>query len=203
MTLLHSHIRNAKTSLCVLLTIGLTFSESVDAQATSEIRDPLRGLTFYSIQVSTDNTSDIQTVGSRFTETDRVTLGLSALFFDESDTVDDFVLWLRHNGPRRWFVGSIASPLLIHVDDDTYEYLPLHASSPDEASGVVPLVEKLEFSVSPSTVRAIARAGVVRLELQTLLGGIDKQLRDGEQESIAGFLRSARERHNELRNANL
>ena len=175
--------------------LSCLFALDVGAQAVTEVRDPLRGLTFYSAQISTDPITAVQTEGSRFSRTDQVTLGLSALFFDESDSVDEYVLWLRHDGPRRWFVGSDDTPLRINLDGSSTDYSPLHRSGTGETSGATPLIEKLEFSISPEALREIIGADSVTIELQTLLGQVVKTLTLAEHGAISRFAGNVHTRH--------
>ena len=99
---------NAKDSLlraAALLALTILSSPQAAAQAATEFRDPARGVTFYSKQVSVEKIQNLQTKGGLFGDTDQVAIGVSAFFFDESEFVDDFVLWMRHDGPRRWIAA--------------------------------------------------------------------------------------------------
>ena len=77
---------------CSLLVLMVLMPRQAESQVATEMRDPLRGVTFYSLQISTDPMTALQTRGGLFAQSDLMTLGLSAFFFDESDTVDEYVL---------------------------------------------------------------------------------------------------------------
>lgn len=189
-------IRQWKLYLSAALVAAMTYS-TAHAQAYTEFRDPLRGVTFYSVQISTDPLLELQSEGSKFSDSDQMTVGLSAFFFDQSDAVDDYVLWLRHDGPRQWFVGVDPLPLTTVIDGKRKTFAPLHATRPQLASGSGPFVEKLEFEFLPADFQALARSDAVTLELNTLLGVVEKTLGVAELEAIRMFDRRVRERHEE------
>lgn len=152
-----------------------------------ESHDPLRGVTFYSAQVSTDRLEKMQTQLGVFSGKDLMTVGISVFVFDESDTVDEYLLWLRHDGPKRWFVANLDSPLAIVADDRVIKLTPLHVSRADKERETGPFVEKLEFSISPEQFQLLKNAKRVTLELLTGLGTVEKALTDKELELISRF----------------
>lgn len=186
-------------SLFLTLAIIACVPLRAEAQASTEFRDALRGVTFYSVVVSTDAQVDLQVEGSRFANSDRMTLGLSALFFDESDDVDDYVLWLRHDGPRRWFTGPTEPPLRLIIDDKSTQLTPLHALRPGDAGTAGQFVEKLEFSLGPAKFEELLGAESVTMELTTLLGLVEKRLNKNELEVIRRFHESVLDRHDEAK----
>lgn len=173
------------------------------AQAFTEIRDPLRGVTLYSAQISSDSLTSLQVEGSVFSSGDKMTLGLSAFFFDESDVVDEYVMWLRHDGPRRWFSSTRERPLKLYIDDEIFELATEHATHPDAQSTPGPMVEKKEFSISPDLFQVLLASDDVILELTTSLGVVEKDLNESERAAIARFDEIVRRRHSELTKADL
>lgn len=190
--------RSILAAAAMLAVFAFCLPRQADAQAFTEFRDPLRGVTFYSVQISTDRMQDLQHEGSRFASNDEVTLGLSAFFFDESDVIDDYVLWLRHDGPRRWFTGSKMRPLDIVVDGDISSPAPLHTLRSD-AEEVGPFIEKLEFTLHPLELEKLLSAEDISLELHTLLGSLEKTLNDDEIEAIRSFRERVMALHGEIR----
>lgn len=185
--------------LCwVLLVLIVIVPGHARAQASTEFRDPLRGFTLYSVKISTDSLTKLRVGGGGFTSDDRMTLGFSAFFFDESDVVDDYVLWLRHDGPRRWLTGHNELPLRITLDSKISEPKPLHIVRPTDAPGSGQFIEKLEFILSSAQFEALLNAESVLLEVTTLLGLIEKQLSAAELEAIRRFNESVLARHDEL-----
>ena len=114
-----------------------------------------------------------------------MTLGISALVFDDR-SVDHFVIWLRHDGPRRWFTGSGAPPLTIQAGDMQFRPLPIHRARA-LATGGEPLTEKLEFALSTNDLAAITNADQVNVELNTVLGTVNKQLEAGTLTTLRRF----------------
>lgn len=182
--------------------LSILATRPADAQAFTEFRDPLRGVTFYSVQIATDPLMSLQHEGGSFSSSDEMTLGLSAFFFDESDTIDDYVLWLRHDGPRRWFTGSRLLPLEIIIDDTTRTPPPLHTLGA-KADEIGPFVEKLEFTLHPGELEALFDADTVTLHLNTLLGSLDKTLSREEKEAMRRFRDRANTVHAEAQLSSL
>ena len=179
------------------LACALLLSNHAAAQAATEFRDPARGVTFYSKQVSVEKIQDLQTKGGLFGDTDEVAIGVSAFFFDESEFVDDFVLWMRHDGPRRWIAASTPLPLTINVDESQFEPLPIHQSLPTARVG--PFIERMEFSISPEEFVEMLDAEYVSFELGTLLGTMVKELTADELELLREFKSRVERRHEEIR----
>ncbi len=183
----------------VLVIVALTFvQQRADAQAFTEIRDPLRGVTLYSAQISSDPLTSLQVEGSVFSSSDQMTLGFSAFFFDESDSVDEYVLWLRHDGPRRWFSSSQERPLKLFLDELTLALAPQHNTQSGTQATSGPLVEKKEFELVPNDFRALLAASEITIELTTSLGVVEKVLSETERAAIARFDEIVRRRHSEL-----
>lgn len=186
------------TAAALLVVVGMISPRDAQAQAFTEFRDPLRGVTFYSVQISTDRLQDLQHEGSQFASNDEVTLGLSAFFFDESDVIDDYVLWLRHDGPRRWFTGSKMRPLDVVIDGNITSPAPLHTLRSD-ADEIGPFIEKLEFSLHPTKLENLMTAEDVSVELHTLLGSMEKALNAEEVSAIKRFRDRVMSLHGEVR----
>lgn len=186
----------------LIIAVASITPRSADAQAFTEFRDPLRGVTFYSVQIKTDPMMELQHEGSQFSQSDQMTLGLSAFFFDESDTIDEYVLWLRHDGPRRWFTGSRLHPLDLIVDDVVSTPPPLHTlRSEEERAG--PFIEKLEFALTPGAFSELLGAETVTLHLNTLLGSLDKTLTADEMEVMQRFRIRVMSAHEDARFSSL
>lgn len=179
-----------KLNLALTLAVSLClFSSAVFPQAITESRDDARGVTFVSVQFSSDEISDLQTLGGLFSGTDRVTLGVSGLVFDESPTAGEFILWLRHDGGKRWFVGPAAQPLTIRLDDQRL-IQPSAQFQPTVSGGErSSLTERLEFVLSPQDFEAVLDAGKVAVVITTVLGTIEKQL---TAEELATLVRLSR-----------
>lgn len=190
--------RNLLAAAAMLSVFALGMPRESSAQAFTEFRDPLRGVTFYSVQISTDRMQDLQHEGSRFASNDEMTLGLSAFFFDESDVIDDYVLWLRHDGPRRWFTGSQMRPLDVVIDGDSTSLTPLHTLRSD-VEEVGPFIEKLEFTLHPLELDRLLSAEDITLELHTLIGSLAKTLDDDDVEAIRAFRERVMALHGEIR----
>ncbi len=171
-------------SLIFLLALG---SPRAESQATTEMRDSLRGVTFYSLQISTDSMTSLQTQGGLFAQSDLMTLGVSALVFDEGGSVEEYVLWLRHDGPRSWFTADLEQPLTLRIDDTSWQSAPLHTSRPSGRDASGPLVEKLEFVVAVDDFQSLLSADAVTVELATVLGTVEKALSESERLALRRF----------------
>ena len=178
----------------------LTSAGSIHA-ATTEVRDEIRGVTYYSSAISTDMKTTLQAPGGLFSSTDVVTIGRSAFFFDESSSVDEYVVWLRHDGPRRWFVGSDEKPMEIHFGDQSIEPKPSHQTNLPEPSREAVFIEKLQFAIDPLTFEAILQSDKVEIEVRTLLGTLLKAFTAEEVSALREFAAEVQERHANLRAA--
>ena len=187
-----------KTTLWLGVFVLSMLHQTANAQAFTEIRDPLRGVTLYSAQISSDPTTSLQAAGSVFSSSDRMTLGFSAFFFDESDAVDEYVMWLRHDGPRRWFASERERPLKLYIDDEELELALQHSTRPASEATSGPLVEKKEFVLTPDMFESLLTADEVSVELVTSLGVVVKELNDGEQAAISRFKEIVLRRHSEI-----
>ncbi len=128
-----------------------------------------------------------------------MTLGFSAFFFDESDAVDEYVLWLRHDGPRRWVSGDVQRPLTLDLDGDATTHAPFHMLRPSGTSDSDLFVEKMEFALDPQSFQSLLDADAVALELRTLLGTVEKRLSVAERDAIQGFHERVGSRHSEVK----
>ena len=188
--------------LAGILTMCLSLAGSLPASAlTTEVRDVVRGVTFYSAEISSDQKTTLQMKGGLFSSSDVMTVGLSAFFFDESEAVDEYVIWMRHDGPRRWFIGQNTTPVEIHFNDGKLVPAPSHQSrvaGPDDES---PFIEKLEFILDPSDFEALINSDKIEIEVQTLLGTVIKVLSAEERAAVIDFKQEVRERHDLLRDS--
>ncbi len=161
----------------LVLTGGLWAFQAQADEALSELHDPMRGLSFYTMQLESEPLISIQTQGSRFSPTDRMTVGLSALVFDEENTVNEYVLWLRHDGPKQWFVGSIEQPLTIQLADRRLTPVPVHVARGSDRGKLDPYIEKLEFALSPALVKILLAEPSIVLRLDTQLGQLEQPVK--------------------------
>ena len=180
-------IKSKKNGLLLRITLLMSFlfSSVATAQGIVEIRDPLRGVSYYSIELSNDPISELQFVDSFMTGNDSLTIGVSALYFDESKTVDEYILWFHHNGDRKWFSASHDNTLTVNTGDRYKEIDYLHITTSgfnDDAS----FSEKVEYRLTDEEFLSILESEEVSFELSTALGKITKSL---EQEEITGLLR--------------
>lgn len=169
------------------LTLLVLLPLRAEPQVVSQIHDPLRGVTFYSMQISTEPLTTLQPKGGLFAETDLMTLGLSAILFDESSAVREYVLWLRHNGPRRWFISTIERPLTLSIDGQSRQPVSLHTTRPDNVATGGQFVEILEFAISEPEFESILEADVVSIQLQTALSKVEKSLNESELSAIRRY----------------
>ena len=178
---------NFRVITCLIVLCVLILSATAHGQPYTEARDPLRGVTYFSVQVSTDQLVNIQLEGGRFSDSDEMTLGLSAFFFDELNAVTDFVMWLRHDGPRKWFTGYEPEPVTITIDKQDIELIPLHILRPQPSPHDGQFIEKIEVSLSPELFREMIESSSVTIGLRTFQGLVSKRLTDDEIQILNEF----------------
>lgn len=181
-------------SVLLLATTGVIRAETI-----VDVRDPLRGITFYSVQLSSDNLVELQIGPGRFSSDDVMTLGISALMFDENSRPDEYVLWLRHDGPARWLTDVTTPPLKIAGVAEPLTPTPLHVLRQDQGKDAGPFVEKLEFALTPEQFEEMLAADSLTLQLATLLGTVEKVLSEAERAAMQSFQQDAVQRHQRAR----
>lgn len=187
-----------RNALCIV-GLAAVFSGKAVAEATIDLHDPLRGITFYSVQLSTDSLPELQVGPGRFSPDDLMTMGISVLIFDETADPEEYVLWLRHDGPARWLVDVRISPIRIMGDDQVLAPMPLHMLRQQRGKDSGPFVEKLEFALTPEQFDALLASDSFSIQLATLLGAVEKTLTDAERDTLEQFRKDAITRHQESR----
>ena len=188
-----------RTVLSTIFLLGLVLAPSVVfANVYTEMRDTIRGVTYYSVEVSSNPLTEIQMKGGRFFDTDVMTLGFSALYFDEDAEVSEILMWLRHDGPRRWLVDDAEYKARVTADDQVLELVPLHVSRPDKPSSNGFFTEALEFSIAPEAFKQVSQSKEIVISFNTIQGTVSKTLTALETESLEAFLSRAQLRHERL-----
>lgn len=168
------------------LTVGTTlFGVASWSQETAvtEVHDAVRGVTFYSVQLSEEAVDEWELISGEFAETDRVRLGLSALVLDEVESVEEYIFWVRHEG-RRWLsFFDVEDSVTFVTDGQRVELEPLRRPQPFVQIGA--LVEKLEFKLGADDLRALLENRNATLTVKTATGVIEKELNLEELTSMA------------------
>ncbi|MEM9529856.1 MAG: hypothetical protein AAGA23_02935 [Pseudomonadota bacterium] len=154
---------------------ALLIAGQVSAGALTEFHDPQRGLKFSSIQMPAVSLVALQEMDGKFVASDELVMGMSALVLDEAGTAEEFILWMKHEGPRRWFINPQAQPLSILLEDRRVTPTPRHIELNLENASQ-PFVDKLEFALSPELARILLSEKTISLRLETLMGTIKKDL---------------------------
>jgi uncharacterized protein YejL (UPF0352 family) len=173
-------------------------SVQVYSQGMIDIRDTLRGVTFHSIEISNDSVNGLQPRDNLFPDDDRLKIGISALFFDDSTQVDEYILWFHHDGARQWFITSQENPLTIRYNEQNSTPELLHVSISNQANESRYFAEKLEFIVSEKQFQTILDSESVSLQLTTALGNIVKNLSVDEMTALQRFDARVRKVHSQL-----
>lgn len=178
------------TTIALALTLaGLVLPAAyAAAQPRTELRDPLRGVSFHSIELSEGPLNELEIIEGSFADTDRLTLGLSALVFDGSPNADEYVLWIRHEG-RRWLDFGTGIPVVVSVDGKPFPLAQVRAPQPFVGDGSR-LFEKIEFHLSEPELALLLDAQSVRVRLQSGNGIADKRLTNEELRRAESFYES-------------
>ena len=180
----------------IMMLATFLYSSVVTAQGVVEIRDPLRGVSYYSIELSNDPISELQFVDNYMAGNDEITTGISALYFDESKTVNEYILWFHHNGDRKWLSASFDNTLTVSTGDRYKEidYLHITTSGGSDESG---FSEKVEFRLTAEEFLSILDSDNVSFELSTALGTVIKPLGQEEITALLKFDAKVRKLHSE------
>lgn len=173
---------------CVAALIGSALVSPAKGQLRSEMRDPVRGVSFHSIEWSDQSINDLQVLEGTFTDSDRLAVGLSAMVFDGETRIDPYILWIRHQG-RDWLDYELAQSVQVMVDDHPLGLEKLR--SPQRFMGAGDLAyEKLEFLASAEQVIRLLGATAAVISIRSSNGTVEKVISDQELARIRKFIES-------------
>ena len=159
--------------------------DGVLAQVRTELRDPIRGVSFHSIEIQDSSVNALDVIDGSFSDSDRLVVGLSAMTFDGTDTVDSYVLWIRHEG-RRWLDFEFQAPIDVSVDGDSLALEQLRASQPF-VGPAARLFEKIELQLSAANLLRIVGSSDAVITLRSGSGIVSKQLSEDELANMRKF----------------
>jgi hypothetical protein len=162
------------------------------AQLRAEMRDPVRGVSFHSLEISNDAIDMLDVIDGAFAATDRLSVGVSAMVFDGTGEIDSWIFWVRHEG-RRWLDYDRDMPIELLVDGSALDLEPLRSPQPFVGEGGL-RYEKLEFELSDAAFERLLVAQSVVVALRTDNGDVDKHFTGDESERLRAFVESIGER---------
>ena len=172
-------------SLTALFATSMLSVATANSLPRTEIRDPVRGVSFSSIEVSTQTINSLEVIEGTFGETDSLVVGISSLSFDESEGVDDFILWLRHEG-RTWLRFDIDQPVSFEVDGQELALEQLRATQPFVGTASR-MFEKVEFRLDEASFKQLVQGNEISIILRSDSGIVEKTLTDEEIDRIREF----------------
>lgn len=182
----------------VALTLTAVFATSIFGVASAnpipitEIRDPVRGVSFNSVEISGKLINSMEVIEGTFGDSDSLVVGMSALSFDESDGVDEYILWLRHEG-RSWLQFDIDQPVSFQVDGRELPLEQLRASQPFVGTASR-MFEKVEFRLDEAAFDQLVQGEEISITLRSDSGVVEKTLDKEEIERIREFRTSLNSR---------
>ena len=172
-------------SLTALFATSMLSVATANSLPRTEIRDPVRGVSFNSIEVSAQTINSLEVIEGTFGETDSLVVGISSLSFDESEGVDDFILWLRHEG-RTWLRFDIDQPVSFEVDGQELALEQLRATQPFIGTSSR-MFEKVEFRLDEASFKQLVQGNEISIILRSDSGIVEKTLTDEEIDRIREF----------------
>lgn len=172
-------------SLTALFASSMLGAASANSLPRTEVRDPVRGVSFNSIEVSQQPINSLEVIEGTFGDTDSLVVGMSALRFDESEGVDEYILWLRHEG-RTWLRFDIDQPVSFEVDGQKLALEQMRASQPFVGSSNR-MFEKVEFRVNRAAYEQLVRGDEISITLRSDSGIVEKTLTKEEIDRIRLF----------------
>jgi hypothetical protein len=151
----------------------------------TEIRDPVRGVSFNSIEVSAQAINSLEVIEGTFGGADSLVVGISALSFDESEGVDEYILWLRHEG-RTWLRFDIDQPVSFGVDGQALALEQLRASQTFVGASSR-MFEKVEFRLNEAAFEQLVQGNEINITLRSDSGIVEKTLTEEEIDRIREF----------------
>ena len=172
-------------SMTALLATSAFGVVSANSLPRTEIRDPVRGVSFYSVEISEKKVNSLEVIEGSFGDTDSLAVGISALKFDESDAVDEYIFWLRHEG-RLWHQFDIDQPAVFEIDGQKLSLEQLRASQPWVGTSSR-MFEKVEFRLDEAAFDRLVLGNEITITLRSDNGLIEKTLTNRELERIREF----------------
>ena len=178
------------SSIVASLMIGAAYLAplTASAQVRTELRDPVRGVSFHSVELSEMPINALEVIEGSFPDSDQLAIGLSAMHLDGRDAIDEYVLWIRHQG-RRWLDFAVEDPVVFTIDNQPLALSQLRASQPFVGE-TGRLFEKIEFSLSDEQLSRILSGDITVITLSSDNGTVQKRL--NAQELV--YLREFRDR---------
>jgi hypothetical protein len=183
MTILTLPALRQNLNIC-LLSLILT-GPLAASQPRIELSDPLRGVTFYSVQLSDGNINSHNVTSGKFDDSDRLTIGLSAMVMEDAKADQEYIFWVRHAG-RRWLSYGEGSPVILLADGQRMPLEPLRAPQPSIGPDSQ-FLEKLEFRLPATALVKLGSSKRIRVELLANDGSVQVELGEESISSIAGF----------------
>lgn len=179
-------VRTLKLTQTLLLSASLLAgATAMAAVPRTEARDPVRGVSFHSVEIKNAAIRSLRVIEGDFSDADRLAVGLSALVFDGRDGVEEYILWLRHEG-RRWLDFSAGDPVSIEVAGEPLQIEPLRALQPFVGPSSR-LFEKIEFRLDPAILDRLTDGSDVRIRLRSGNGTVEAALSAQDIEEIRTF----------------
>jgi hypothetical protein len=175
----------------IALTVTALFATSIFGVVSAnplprtEIRDPVRGVSFYSIEISEKKVNSLEVIEGSFGDTDSLVVGISALKLDGSEAVDEYIFWLRHEG-RLWHQFDIDQPAVFEVDGQKLNLEQLRASQPWVGASSR-MFEKVEFRLDQAAFDRLVLGNEITITLRSENGLIEKTLTIREIERLREF----------------
>ncbi len=162
--------------------LGGLLTTSANAQYRSEMRDPVRGVSFHSMELSDQAINDLHVLEGTFSDNDRLTLGVSARVFDGATEIDPYIFWIRHEG-REWLDHALANSVQVVADETPLIFGQMR--SPQRFTGAGDLVyEKLEFVLAADELSRLLNAERASISVRSNNGTVEKRILPEELERI-------------------
>ncbi len=158
------------------------------AQQRIELRDPLRGVTFYSVQLSDGAINSHKVTSGKFSDSDSLTIGLSAMVMNGAKADQEYIFWVRHAG-RRWLSFSEGNPVSVLADGQRMALEPLRASQPS-IGPASQFLEKLEYRLPAAELEQLGNSKRIMVELLADDGSVQVELDADSIVTIADFAQS-------------
>jgi hypothetical protein len=172
-------------AVTALLAVSMAGPVSANPMPSTEIRDPVRGVSFNSIEISDKMINSLDVIEGTFGDTDSLAVGLSALSFDHSNGADEYIFWLRHEG-RAWLQFYMEQPVSFEVDGRQLALEQLRASQPFVGTASR-MYEKVEFRLGDAALDELAQGQEINITLRSESCVVEKRLTSDEIDRIREF----------------
>lgn len=181
-----------RLEIALVVLAGL-FVSKANAQPFTQIHDPVRGVSFFSQEINSTDFGDLAQGTESFDQTEAMTLGVSALLFEQTGEIKGYTIWLRREGPRKWISQNYRTNMTLMINGTPIELEATRTNSRSLKMVERQYTEKLDIVLPTSQFLEMLSANEVTLQVNTMLGSFSRSIADDEIRRLDDFYQDVKE----------